>query len=211
MAEEKTMSEDAVMIDIAKKGGPFLWADLTVHGPKPVELHTHHEDWIQKQSLGQIAKTADKWYIYDINGADDWFAPLASGPDGRCFFQTPQGAIRALWYIRRTIDSNPCPDSIRNYIHRRANLLNDARRYLLIQLDLIQAERKIINSLAKEHKLELNAPELTLEKELEDLVQFMEEHNDALYAQMGKDFARSLRAYVAAVVRMVNPDAASRI
>jgi hypothetical protein len=36
----------------------------------------------------------------------------------------------------------------------------------------------------------------------------MERNNDALYENLGKDFARSLRAYVKSVVKLVDAEAA---
>lgn len=204
-----TAADKVVKVEL-EKDGPFLNVDLTEPGCKEVTLHTPNGDWVQKKALGKICQGHKGWYIYSLNGNHDWAAPV-NELDRRVYFPTAADAAKGVWYIREAIDLNPCPDSIRDYLCRRADVLRDARKHHLIQIDLIQMERQVINSLAKEHKLDLRDTEVSLEKECDDLVKFMDEHNSDLYENMGKDFARSLRAYVAAVVRMVNPDAASRI
>jgi membrane carboxypeptidase/penicillin-binding protein len=50
-----------------------------------------------------------------------------------------------------------------------------------------------------------------VKKEVNDLLAFMTEHNDSFYEHQGKDFARSLRALVASVVKLVDPEAALEI
>ncbi len=125
-------------------------------------------------------------------------------------FLNKEDAAKALYYIQETISETPLTPDLRRYFIEEARRLKERKEGLLSELSALDRQRGWLSHFAKQYGLELDF-EGDMKKEIEKLIKFLDENVDSLYDQMGKDFARSLRAYVANVVSIVDPSIAERI
>lgn len=165
----------------------------------------------EKEQIGSIrqSESSKKWMIdklgpqYDYNTNSDYL-------QGCPFFATKDDAAWGLLNLWKTIEANPLGEDMRLYIEAECRRLSDDRKHLRNQfLDIDRKTRELAN-LATKYGIEFSHTS-DLNKEVNDLVKFLDEHYNDIYEKFGKDWARTLRAYIASVVRHVDPAAAEKI
>lgn len=167
----------------------------------------------EERALGSVrqetgGRNKDKWGIYEL-GATSLDDRLGK-PNTSVVFETREQAAKALFVIRRSIEKNPLSDSMRYWFQCKSNELRDRRKELIGQIYGVQREMYALQKIAEENNLNYDFG-VDVKQEVADLKEFMNEYDKSFYENQGKDFARSLKARVASVVRLIDPEIAGDI
>jgi hypothetical protein len=172
-----------------------------------VECYFEDEPNEEAKEIGQISSypsSADKFCISRV-GPDRWNERWNS-PRYSSKFADKETAAWALMIIYESIQANSLPSEVRSFLDRRGEHLRKEKENAIAQIYAIQREQAQLQHMANKHGLEFDFG-VDIKKEVSDLKEFMERNNDTFY-EIGKDFARSLRAYVKSVVKLVDAEAA---
>lgn len=198
----------------AKTENPFLFKELEFDG---LEVSYYHYDEKGKRAkeptvIGVIraydASSEGKICIVRI-GPNRWTENWST-PRFGARFPDKETAAWALMVIYESIQANPLPSEVRSFLQRRGEHLREEKEQNLTKMYAIQREQCELQHMANKHGLEFDFG-VNLKKEVADLKNFMDKNNDALYEHLGKDFARSLRAYVKSVVKLVDVEIAEEL
>jgi hypothetical protein len=128
----------------------------------------------------------------------------------RPIFETKEDAAKGLYVLYACWKANPIPPDMLAYLNNQWREYGEKRHKLISQFFDIENERKYLSQLAKKCGVDFGES-VDIKERVADLIKFMDDNNDDMYDLIGKDFARSLRSRVAAVVRIVDPVAANYI
>ncbi|RDJ35227.1 MAG: hypothetical protein DWQ19_10455 [Crenarchaeota archaeon] len=190
-----------------EENGFIYWSDYPylnweVHYKNP------NDENVDREYLGTLRFHKEKsqsWSFYSIGSSFE----LLNTPNNVQYhptFQTKEQAARALLIARRSISANLLPDKLRNYIKERAKDLRREHNSVLGKVTDLHYEMLTLEHLGKEYNLNFDFG-VNPKQEVADLKKFLNENMDAIYDHFGKDFGRALRAHIASVVRLVDPEA----
>ena len=181
----------------SKYGFVFRQLDRT---SREEEWEVHNDDTI----LGAVYRRGERWGISSVGTRYDTKIDLARYSS--CF-PTKDDAAYAIFLITTTIDGNPLPSDFKDYLSERARMLREERKEYQGRLFALQREMAFLEASARKHGVEYDFG-MDIKKEVQDLAKFLDENLESLYEHQGKDFARSLRAHVASVVKLIDPEVA---
>jgi len=162
-------------------------------------------------SLGIIKehyKQKGKYYISKIG--NDYNLTINQLELPLPLFNSKEDAAKALYCVVEGINANPLGEEMRRFLRDHFQQMCEERQFYLKTFFELEHRRLMFAHFAKKYNLDFMC-EADIKEEVKGLLDFMDKENDAMYEHLGKDFARSLRAYVASVVRLVDPIAAGKI
>lgn len=172
------------------------------------------EGFCNQLVVGAVQQSHGKktWEITRIGSAYEFKLDGTSLKYGVMFGSREEAGV-ACYHLYTAWVANPLPENFHLYCQRRLRSIRDEYAALRSRLFDLQIEAKELDGMMRAAgKVEEWQPiEFDVNKELAELQKFLGENSDSLYKHQGKDFARSLLAYVDAVVKAVDPEAATRL
>ena len=123
-------------------------------------------------------------------------------------FKTKEMAATVLFTIWKSIQDNPCPPDMADWLGREAQNLYKEEREIRNRFYDVRERRRTISRLTKAHNLDICLAAEEHSEAVKELSAFIDESIDKIYEDFGKDWARTLRALLTNVVEEVDPGAA---
>lgn len=160
----------------------------------------------QEVVLGYVRQAAAKSGFWVVTKVGRWYDHLVDDRvlRSRPVFPTREAAAECLEWLHDAVEASPTAEPLREYLGERARQLDVERNRLMEALRAVDRERQSLSRLGRLGKVPLNLAAVDLKQEVADLVAFMDEYYEPMYKKLGKDFGRSLRARLAAVLRTVH-------